>query len=170
MSKNKNIIIAIILIIVGFIGVSLCTIPSISKEHKVIKKYVSAINNCNIEKIKECLPLEEIENMIDADYEDLFGSYSSELSSKLDFMEMSDLSACSGIPEDVKEIKRITLISTNKDKTANENAELLSSKTFTVNATIKVTYITSDDKIVSFTTIETFQLLETSKGCKIISA
>lgn len=170
MSKNKNIISAIILIVIGIMGVLLCTIPSMPKEEKVIKKYINAINDCDIEGIKKCLPLEEIEKMIATDYEELFGSYSEYLSSKLDFMKMSDLSACSEIPNDVKEVKNITLISTNRDVSAEENVELLSAKAFTINATIEVTYITSDDKTISFTTIETFQLLETSKGCKIISA
>lgn len=170
MSKNKSILVAIILVVVGIIGILFCTIPSISKEQKVIKNYINAINNCDIEGIKDCLPLEEAENILGADYNDIFGSYSNNLNTKLDYMEMSDLSACSEIPEDIKEIKKISLVSINKDSYTEESADLFSSKTFTVDATIKVTYIAANDEAISFTAIETFQLLETSKGCKIVSA
>lgn len=170
MSKNKNIIIAAILIVIGIIGVLLCTIPSTSKEQKVINKYINAINDCDMEGIKKCLPLEELGNLISTDYENLFSLNSTESNSKLDFMKKSGLSACSRIPDDAKEVKSISLISTLKDVSTEENVELLSAKEFTVYATIEVSYITSDDETAFFTSKETFQLTETSKGCKIISA
>lgn len=169
MSKSKNIIIAGVLIIIGIIGILLCTIPSISKEQKVINNYINAINNCDLEGIEDCLPLEEVKNMLGTNYNGIFGSYSNELNTILDYMKMSDLSAYSELPEDIKEVKKVSLVSVNKDSYAEEDTYLFYSKTITVDATIEVTYVDVNDNTISFTTIESFQLLETSNGYKIAS-
>lgn len=166
MSKNISIVIAIILVIVGIIGVIFCTIPTTSKEEKVVIKYINAIDNCDIDGVKDCLYLGDLAYMDVDDYG--LAEFDDNLSAKLDYMKMSDLAALYEIPEDVTEIKEVSVVSIYKD--SEDKQDVLSEKTSAVNATIKVTYIDADGESISFTAVERFQILETSKGNKIVSA
>lgn len=165
MKKYKSILISILLVVFGIIGILFCAIPHTSKEQKIVNKYIKAINNCDIEELKDCYPLKST-NIFSDDYEKIFNSYSDRLKTKLDYIEMSGLSVCDKLPEEVKEIKNISLVSINN---CSDDESFFSTKTFTVDATIKVEYISEEDEIFSFTAIETFQLVETGKGYKIVS-
>ena len=53
MGKNKRILIAVILIVVGIAGVLFCTIPSASREQKAVQKYINEISKYGLKRFNE---------------------------------------------------------------------------------------------------------------------
>ncbi len=175
MSK-RNIVIAAVLVIAGAAGMIYCFVPSVSKQQEAVNKYIDAIDNCDMEGIKESMPLEQIEDSFDIDTEEFFDSYEGELTTKLDYLKFVGLSASDKIPEDAKEVEEISLISTefvssdesNESATDSDNDGFKLSNMSSVDAAVKVTYVSADDETVDFTSLETFLLMETSDGYKIM--
>lgn len=168
MKKCKSAVIAVILIIFGIIGILFCAIPSVSAEEKVVKNYIDAIDKCDMQGIKNCFPLDETESMLGSDYGDIFNSYGNNMKTKQDYVEMCGLAAYSELPDDIKEVKKISIISINKMSVSGADS-MFSLSTIPVNATVKITYIDDEGNKLSFTSTETFQVSKVLKDYKIIS-
>lgn len=161
--KNLGLIIAAVLILVGLIGALVCAIPSVSDEQKLINKYIKAIDDCDLEAVKECMPIEELSGALSIDEGEIFGD-ASRYQTKLDYLKVSGISGYGYIPEDAKEVKSITLVATE----IKEGTELLlPDSTAVVKAIVKITYVDVNNKTVSFTSSDDFSLVNTKNGLKI---
>lgn len=146
-AMRKKIIIAIIMIVVG-LGCSLfCMIPSRSKQMEIVKRYIKAVEVCDIEALQEIVAdndilttenLQEIVTIEDCAEVLLF-----------DDLIYSNLSI-----NQIKEIRAIKLINiiVEEDNVA---------------AVIKMDYKNLDEKTESLTVIKKFTFTDTLGGLKI---
>lgn len=165
MKSNVKIIISIALVLVGLIGILVCVIPSASSEYKIVKKYISAVNGCNEKAIKACTAVDQYSQIFEIDTADSDFEFDGD-ATKYDYLKASSLSIKNSVPEDAKEVKKVSLISCKK--TTDAAVDLFSSSFTEVDAVVRVTYKTEDDKTVSVTNSQNFTLSKTSKGYKIV--
>lgn len=166
MKANVKIIVSLALVVIGLIGTLVCVTPSASSEYKTVKKYISAVNSCNDKAIKACMPIDEYSQVLGIDLDDVTDSEAENRTSRYDYLKASGLSVSKLVPENAKEVKKISLICCNK--TDSHMEDLFSSSMVEVDSVIRVTYKSEDDKTVSVTDTQRFTLAKTSKGYKIV--
>ena len=171
MKKYLNVIISAGIAVIGIIGVLICVIPSVSGEYAVIDKYVSAIDACDYDKIIDCWPLEEYEKSLGTSVDELLSDYTDDLPSatKMDYLKLFAPHAANQVPDDAKSVESIKLVSCGKKEPVDVGFTLVAiSGAAEVEAVLQVTYLSADDEEVSFTYTETFGVLETKKGFRVV--
>lgn len=154
MKKYKSLIIAISFLLIGIIGITIYLIPSSNNENKVLYKYVSAINSGNIEKMNECCE-DKIVNEYSSKSEDDKLAYA---------LKCSKFDVNHYLSDDFKAIESIKLLSTKTEKEFSSFT-----KSYNINAFIRVEYVNSKNEKVSFVSKKTFEISKSNGKFLIIN-
>ena len=168
MKKYIILIVALTLVLAGLIGSLVCIFPGHSKEYKVINKYVSAADDCDMEKIYKCMPMEELSSVLSMYGEDLMRNPNLGVTDKMTFIRNLGMDVASKIPEDAQSVKQIKLISCTPNESSSQSMLGVSMSEYL--ALVEVTYVSAEGEEVTVTGMEEFGLIQTQKGMKILSA
>lgn len=152
MKACKNFLIAVALILVGAVGLIVCTVSFNSGEYKVMNKFISGVNSANKDKILSCMAMD------DSQLADLSGE---------SFTSTEILQSI--LPSDAKEVKKVELIGCQiiEDDVQTELLDDAYESAFMI---IKVTYTDTSDNTKTFVYDENVNLVKANSEYKIVSA
>lgn len=157
MKIKSSVIVSFFMIILGVVGMVVSFLPDGSKAEKAINSYVKAIDAADGKKMKEYTTVELFGNVINDD--------KIEVSTTMEAISESVLNIDSKIPDDAKEVKKITLIGAYLEELEAEEFEIAGAEGMIV---VKVKYVDKEDKLKTAYCGDTISLLNTNSGYKIV--
>lgn len=152
MKACKNFLIAVALILVGAVGLIVCTVSFNSGEYKVMNKFISGVNSANKDKILSCMAMD------DSQLADLSGE---------SFTSTEILQSV--LPSDAKEVKKVELIGCQiiEDDAQTDPLSGVMKNAYMI---VKVTYVDDTDTKKSFVFDENVTLTKDNGGYKLVSS
>ena len=111
-NKKLMVLVALLAFLVGLIGLIICVVPGQTAPDKAVSKYISAVNNCDLEKMHEMSASSVIGGML-GQSGGLGGNYGGEaapVDKVYAALQSSVFDIAGQLPEDFQEVKSLELV------------------------------------------------------------
>lgn len=106
--------VALFAVLAGIVGVIVCVLPSQSDPDKIISKYVSAINDVKVEKMKKysfsTVAADALGELMGGQTDDLFGGDDTTPADGIYGALQKSVFSLQGLPEDLKQVTSVKLV------------------------------------------------------------